>query len=298
MEESQNIYQRLAKIRERVKVLKKNKRGYNYSYLSDETIMASISGLMNDLHISLIPHIGPGSTVVTPVTYTKRKVLKDGTIFDEIINETMVRQDLEYHWVNNDNPEDRIIVPWFSVGQQQDPSQAFGSGLTYASRYFKLQYFGISTTENDPDNWRSKQKQAEEEERKGWIEYYDSVKNLPDEVVRWKFEIDCDGKHIGWICAYTDLGYLDNPEEIWALGLDLPCIEGRKQGNGTKALQMYIDYLKEHGQKSFYTQTWSGNLPMIRVAEKLGFKEVCRKKDYREVRGNLYDAITWRLDLE
>ena len=166
MEESQNIYQKLAKIRERVKVLKKDKRGYNYSYLSDETIMASISGLMNDLHISLIPHIVPGSTVVTPVTYTKRKVLKDGTIFDEIINETMVRQDLEYHWVNNDNPEDRIVVPWFSVGQQQDPSQAFGSGLTYASRYFKLQYFGISTTENDPDNWRSKQKQAEEEERK------------------------------------------------------------------------------------------------------------------------------------
>ena len=158
------------------------------------------------------------------------------------------------------------------------------------------------TTETEWGNWDSPWEGhfegTEEEERKGWTEYYVSVKNMPDEVVRWKFEIDCDGKHIGWICAYTDLGYLDNPEEIWALGLDIPCMEGRKHGNGTKALQMYIDYLKEHGHKSFYTQTWSGNLPMIRVAEKLGFKEVCRKKDYREVRGNLYDAITWRLDLE
>jgi len=36
---------------------------------------------------------------------------------------------------------------------------------------------------------------------------------------------------------------------------------------------------------------------MVRVAEKLGFKEVCRKKDYREVNGKKYDAITWRLDV-
>ena len=48
---------------------------------------------------------------------------------------------------------------------------------------------------------------------------------------------------------------------------------------------------------SFYTQTWSGNLAIVRVAEKLGFKEVCRKENYREVNGKMYDAITWRLDL-
>ena len=60
---------------------------------------------------------------------------------------------------------------------------------------------------------------------------------------------------------------------------------------------MYIDYLKAHGHNSFYTQTWSGNLAMVRVANKLGFKEVCRKANYREVSGKRYDAITWRLDL-
>ena len=144
-----------------------------------------------------------------------------------------------------------------------------------------VRWFTTETEWGDWDSpWEGHFEGTEEEERKGWTEYYESVKNLPDEVVRWKFEIESDGKHIGWICAYTDLGYLDNPEEIWALGLDIPCMEGRKCGNGTKALQMYI-----------------GNLPMVRVAEKLGFKEVCRKKDYREVRGKKYDAITWRLDL-
>ena len=60
---------------------------------------------------------------------------------------------------------------------------------------------------------------------------------------------------------------------------------------------MYMDYLKANGHRSFYTQTWSGYLAMVRVAEKLGFKEVCRKKDYREVNEKKYDAITWRLDL-
>ena len=31
--------------------------------------------------------------------------------------------------------------------------------------------------------------------------------------------------------------------------------------------------------------------PMLKL-----FQEVCRKKDYREVRGKKYDEITWRLD--
>lgn len=137
----------------------------------------------------------------------------------------------------------------------------------------------------------------EEGERKSWTEYYNSVKNIPDDIVRWKYEIELDGIHVGWICSYTDLGYLENEENILAIGLDIPNEANRKNGCGTKALQMYMDYLREHGHKSFYTQTWSGNLAMVRVAEKIGFKEVCRKENYREVDGRMYDAITWRLDL-
>ena len=64
------------------------------------------------------------------------------------------------------NLEERIIVPWFSVGQQADASQAFGSGLSYSSRYFKLVYFNVATTKDDPDSWRSKQKEAEDREQR------------------------------------------------------------------------------------------------------------------------------------
>lgn len=134
-------------------------------------------------------------------------------------------------------------------------------------------------------------------ERAAWTEYYHSVKTLADHIVRWKFEIEENGVHIGWISAYTDLGYIENPEKIPAIGLDIPNPNVRGRGCGTDALKQFIAYLRKHGHRSFYTQTWSGNHPMIRVAEKFGFKEVFRKKNARWVNGKQYDAITYRIDL-
>ena len=136
-----------------------------------------------------------------------------------------------------------------------------------------------------------------EEERRSWTAYYESVKNQPEDAIRRKFEIEEDGRHIGWISRYTDLDYLENEEKIPAIGLDIPDKECRNHGSGTKAFQLFLDYLKEHGYRSFYTQTWSGNKRMMRVAEKLGFKEVYRIKDHREIDHEKYDAITYRLDM-
>ena len=57
-------------------------------------------------------------------------------------------------------------MPWVLVGQQADASQAFGSALTYSMRYFILKYFDVATPDDDPDKWRSKQREAEEAEDK------------------------------------------------------------------------------------------------------------------------------------
>lgn len=149
-------------------------------------------------------------------------------------------------------------------------------------------------------NWDSpweKDESNEDTERASWTEYYNSVKDLPDDVVRWKFEIEADGVHIGWICSYKDLDYMENSDNILALGLDIPDIENRKNGYGSAAMRLFMDYLHKNGHNSFYTQTWSGNYPMIRLAEKLGFKEIFRKKDFRTVNGQKYDAVTFRLDI-
>ena len=136
-----------------------------------------------------------------------------------------------------------------------------------------------------------------EEERKSWTEYYSSVKDLSKDTERWKFEIEVDNKHIGWVSSYTDLDYLENKDNTLAIGIDIPEESNRGKGYGTTALKLFINYLKEHGHTSLYIQTWSGNVRMIKVIEKLGFKEFYRKKDYREVRGNKYDALTYKLDI-
>ena len=46
-----------------------------------------------------------------------------------------------------------------------------------------------------------------------------------------------------------------------------------------------------------YTETWSGNYPMIAMAEKIGFEECNRKRNIQVVRGNSYDSLTFKLNI-
>lgn len=164
MPDNLNIYQKLAKIRKPVEVIKKNRRGYGYTYVDEEEILSKITGLMGKYNVSLVPSIVPASAVVEPYHYTKTKTTKDGKTYEEHVNEVIVHADMEWRWVNNDNPEDCVTVPWFFVGSQSDVSQSFGSALTYASRYFLLKYFNVATSDEDPDDYRRRQKEAEDEE--------------------------------------------------------------------------------------------------------------------------------------
>lgn len=163
-EEKLNIYQKLAKIRKPVEILQKNKSGYGYKYVTEDLILSKITGLMDKYGVSLLPGIVPGTTNVEPYNYSKTKVTKSGEVYEEKVNEILVNSDMTWTWVNDKNPEDRIVVPWTLVGQQADASQAFGSGLSYSSRYFLLKYFNAATSEDDPDNWRSAQKEAADAE--------------------------------------------------------------------------------------------------------------------------------------
>lgn len=165
-EVNMNIYQKLAKIRKQVEVMKRDAKGFNYTYTTEESILAKVTVQMDKLHLSLIPSIVPESTVVIPYSVTETKTTSKGDVYDKSVNEILVQSDMVWTWVNNDNPDERIEVPWAMVGQQSDASQAFGSGLTYSSRYFLLKYFNIATSDADPDAFRKKQKAAEAEEQK------------------------------------------------------------------------------------------------------------------------------------
>ena len=143
----------------------------------------------------------------------------------------------------------------------------------------------------------------EETERTSWREYYESVKDLSGDVRRWKFEIEWNGRHIGWVSSYPIDGNFEWIDELKdgqtvhrAIGIDICESDVWGQGIGTNALRAFMNYYFENGMDSLYTQTWSGNTRMIRCAEKLGFVEYSRRVGVRVIEGQAYDALTFRLE--
>lgn len=167
--EDLNIYQKLAKIRKMVGVIQRTKQGYGYKYVPEDEVLARISAGMERHKVSLIPIIKPGTFKIEPY----KSVDKKGKDSYEII----VMGDMQFKWVNDENPDDCVVVDWALTGQQSDSSQAFGSGLTYCQRYFLLKYFQVATVDDDPDNWRSKKKEAED------AELEEALGKLRDEII-------------------------------------------------------------------------------------------------------------------
>ena len=169
-EEQMNLIQKLAKIRAISDVVSKEKRGYNYSYADITSILAKITAGMKKYGVSLIPQIVPGTSHVEQNVVTNTKFDKTGKAYDNTVTEMLVSADMVFKWVNDENPDEFIEVPWFVTGSQSDPSQALGSGLTYCTRYFLCNYFQIAQADSDVDAYRSKQKEAEVSEDKAIAE--------------------------------------------------------------------------------------------------------------------------------
>ena len=148
-----NIHQKILKIADAAGILQKTKTGFNYKYVPEEEIQAKVTAGMQKYGVMLYHSIVPGTLQVMPYTYQKTK--------DKTINEFIVHADTVYTWVNADKPEETVEVPWVLVGQMEDASQAFGAAETYCNRYFLMKSLQLATSEADPDNYRSKQKEAE-----------------------------------------------------------------------------------------------------------------------------------------
>lgn len=123
-----NLYQKLIEIRKQAVYLKKDANGYNFQYASGSSVIGALREKMDELGVILKPEI-----------------------MDVQVNGNIVQIKMDYIWINAEQPEEIIVVPWFAIGQQKDPSQAFGSALTYSERYFLLKFFVIPTDKDDPD---------------------------------------------------------------------------------------------------------------------------------------------------
>jgi hypothetical protein len=127
-----NIYEKLVEVRKNIDGFNKDATGYGYKYVSGSQVLSKIKDTMDKQKIILETHL------LSPVVIATGKG-------------SLVTSPMKMIWVNAEKPEDRITIDWFMTGEQKDPSQALGSGLTYSERYFLLKFFGVATDEDDPD---------------------------------------------------------------------------------------------------------------------------------------------------
>ena len=141
--EKQNIYQKLNKLKEELgDGFNKDKKGYNYSYVTISQIFAKINPIMINLGIVVIPDVSCETIKTGWHTYKT----KNGETTDAIIEGYV-----SFKWINVDDKEDFFITKMPLLGQQNDIAQAAGTALTYAERYMYLKVLGVQTDADDPD---------------------------------------------------------------------------------------------------------------------------------------------------
>lgn len=130
----------------------------------------------------------------------------------------------------------------------------------------------------------------------------------PLEGFRNFFELDtADGRHIGMVSAYAtgaDFQHLrwkeaaEKGKFYHTLGIVICESRDWCHGLGTQALTAFCKHYLDHGITELRLQTWSGNIRMVRCAEKTGFVECNRFVGNRHIRGGTYDGLTFQLDLD
>ena len=135
-----NLYQKIVEVRKAAGGFRKDAQGHGYKYVSGDQVLSRISDKMNELNLILAPSTNVGEHFIH--TYKTKNGEK---------TDIAVKGEMHYTWINGDDPQERLEVPWAYYGQQSDISQAYGSGLTYAERYFLLKFLGLPTDEADPD---------------------------------------------------------------------------------------------------------------------------------------------------
>ena len=177
MEENKKSYKnldsKLMELKKEVSIMQKDAEGHGYKYVTEESILLVINNKMIELGIKLTPEFKEGSLYSEVVNYTNAK--------GQAKTDVLVRSEMQFVWKDIETGE-KEIIPWALLGQQADASQALGSGLTYANRYFLLKYFNIATSEDDPDKIRSEMEA--ELERKKLSAIQTKIKKTLDKLIK------------------------------------------------------------------------------------------------------------------
>lgn len=189
MTEQLNLFQKIADVKAHIDGFTKDTKGYNYSYVSGSQVLHRIRNKMIEHNLLLVPKTSEENYKQVEVTRFNKSAKREITV-----TEFVVEMKLTYVWINADKPEEKLEVPFYSVGQQDDVSKAHGTGLTYAERYFLMKFFNIPTDEDDAD---AKQKQEKYNKvdsktvgllKQEVLNFVDLMKSLNKEVTQQQAE--------------------------------------------------------------------------------------------------------------
>jgi hypothetical protein len=153
-----NIYQKLIEVRKVVPYLQKKDKGGQYEYVGSSDVLGRVRAKMDELGLLIIPAVIGHKVSESTVEYIEKgkygdKPKKTTTYFTELV---MVMK-----WVNAENPEEFIDVPWYGQGVDIAGEKGVGKALTYAEKYFLLKSFNIATDKDDPDAFQNKLEEQE-----------------------------------------------------------------------------------------------------------------------------------------
>lgn len=174
-----NIYQKLHEIYKQVGYIQKGKQGKQYDYVGSSDVLANIRALIAEQDLQLEPRILKGST--------KDYATKSGT------TQILTELDMTMTWVNVENPDEKIELPWYSQGMDLAGEKGVGKALTYGEKYFLLKYFNIATDKDDPDAFQDKI-DANKPKKKITKNQLMEVENLVKEYVALK-DLDAEGNN-------------------------------------------------------------------------------------------------------
>lgn len=178
MAEELNLYQKIADVKANIDGFTKDTKGYNFSYVSGSQILHRIRAKMIEHNLLLVPN-----TTNEQWTTHSYKNKKGQEVIDFV-----VEMDLNYKWINADKPEEQLDISYHAFGQQSDISQAHGTALTYAERYFLMKFFNIPTDEDDADAKEKQDKYSKVDPK--------NIKTLEDEIEMFSQLMQSNGKDV------------------------------------------------------------------------------------------------------
>jgi len=135
------LHQKLLAIRKTVPYLQKDNEGFKFKYVSSSQTLGALRTAMDEQGVLLIPRI---------IKYeTRDHTTKSGG------HEYFTIIEIEFTWVNVDDPAEMIVCPWLGHGLD-DGEKGAGKAMTYAEKYFMLKFFNIATDKDDPDSFQRK----------------------------------------------------------------------------------------------------------------------------------------------